>query len=213
MRAYRAKPEGSGPFPAVIIIHENRGLNPHIEDVTRRAAAAGYWAIAPDGLSPAGGTPADTDAARTAIGKLDMPTTIRDFAAAVDFARKSDETTHKVGCVGFCWGGAMANQLAVSCPDLSAAVAFYGRQPAAADAAKIKAAVQLHYAGLDERINAGIPEYQAALDAAGVRYEIHRYDGVDHAFHNDTSTERYNADAAKLAWKRTIEFLDKHVRG
>lgn len=212
MKAYQAKPEGTGPFPSVIVIHENRGLNPHIEDVARRAAAAGWWAIAPDGLSASGGTPSDADAARESIGKLDMPVTVRDFAAAVEFARTIPGTTGKVGCVGFCWGGAMANQLAVNCPDLSAAVAFYGRQPAAADVPKIKAAVQLHYAGLDDRINAGIADYETALKAAGVRYELHMYDGVQHAFHNDTSAQRYDEEAAKLAWKRTLAFLDKHVR-
>ena len=212
MRAYSAKPSGSGPFPAVIVIHENRGLNPHIEDVARRAAAAGFWAIAVDALSPVGGTPADADAAREAIGKLDAAATKGDFVAAVEFARKNEQSTGKVGCVGFCWGGAMANTLAVNCPDLAAAVAFYGRQPAAADVPKIKAAVQLHYAGLDERINAGIADYESALKAAGTRYELHMYDGVNHAFHNDTSKERYNEEAAKLAWKRTIEFLDKHLK-
>jgi len=212
MRAYSAKPEGQGPFPAVIVIHENRGLNPHIEDVARRAAAAGFWAIAVDALSPVGGTPPDADAAREAIGKLDAAATKGDFVAAVEFARKNEQSTGKVGCVGFCWGGAMANTLAVNCPDLAAAVAFYGRQPAAADVPKIKAAVQLHYAGLDERINAGIADYESALKAAGVRYELHMYDGVNHAFHNDTSKERYNEEAAKLAWKRTIEFFDKYLK-
>jgi carboxymethylenebutenolidase len=212
MRASLARPQGAGPFPAVVVIHENRGLNPHIEDVTRRAAAAGFWALAPDALSPSGGTPADPDAAREAIQKLDMRLTTRDFVAAVAFAGAHAETTGQVGCVGFCWGGAMANQLAVEVPGLSAAVAFYGRQPDKADVPRIKAAVQLHYAGLDERINAGIADYEAALKEAGVRYELHMYDGVDHAFHNDTSVQRYNETAAKLAWKRTIEFLDRYVR-
>ena len=211
VRAYVAVPAGKEKRPAVVVIHENRGLNAHIEDVARRVAVAGFIAIAPDALSASGGTPADQDVARTKIGELDAETTAGDFVAAVDFGKSHPRSTGKVGCVGFCWGGAMANQLAVRCAGLSAAVAFYGRQAAAADASKIKAAMQFHYAGLDERINGGIAEYEAALKAAGVRFESHMYDGKNHAFHNDTSPNRYDADAAALAWKRTIEFFGKHL--
>ena len=211
VRAYSAAPRSAGKAPAVIVIHENRGLNPHIEDVARRAAAAGFWAIAPDALSPVGGTPADADTARTRLGQLDAERTARDFVAGVAFAKQHASSTGRVGCVGFCWGGGMANQMAVRSPDLDAAVAFYGRQPSAADVPKIRAAVLLHYAGLDTRINEGIPAYETALKAAGVRYELHVYDGVDHAFHNDTSPTRYNEAAAKLAWQRTVDFLRKQL--
>jgi len=211
MKAYHAAPAGDAKRPAVVVIHENRGLNAHIEDVARRVAVAGFHAIAPDALSPVGGTPTDQDEARTKIGEVDGETTAKDFVAAVNFARAMKGSTGKVGCVGFCWGGAMANQLAVRCPNLGAAVAFYGRQAAVADVPKIKAALQLHYAGLDERINGGIAEYEAALKAAGVRYELYMYDGKNHAFHNDTSPNRFDAEAAALAWKRTIAFFGKHL--
>ena len=213
VRAYHAAPSGDGPFPAVIVIHENRGLNPHIEDVTRRAAAAGFWALAPDALSPLGGTPEDEDRAREMIGRLDSETAVSDFVAAVPFALKRQDTTDRVGCVGFCWGGAMANQMAVHAPDLDAAVAFYGRQPEAADVPGIRAELLLHYAELDSRINAGIADYASALKDAGVAYELYTYEGVNHAFHNDTSPTRYNAEAARLAWDRTIAFFDRTLRG
>jgi carboxymethylenebutenolidase len=209
--AYFAAPAGKEKRPAVVVIHENRGLNAHIEDVARRVAVGGFLAIAPDALSASGGTPADQDAARTKIGELDAETAAGDFVAAVEFGKTHARSTGKVGCVGFCWGGAMANQLAVRCSDLRAAVAFYGRQAAVADVPKIKAALQFHYAGLDERINGGIAEYEAALKTAGVRYDSNMYDGKNHAFHNDTSPNRYDADAAALAWKRTIEFFEKHL--
>ncbi len=207
VRAYHAAPSGTGPFPAVVVIHENRGLNPHIEDVARRAAAAGFWAIAPDALSPLGGSPSDTDEARSRMGRLDAEQTTGDFVAGVTYAKDHADTTGRVGCVGFCWGGGMANRLAVRSPDLAAAVAFYGRQPAAEDVPRIRAALMLHYAGLDTRINAGLEAYEAALGAAGVRYELHMYDGVNHAFHNDTSPTRYDEAAARLAWERTIAFF------
>ncbi len=207
VRAYVAAPRADGPAPAVVVIHENRGLNPHIEDVTRRVAAAGFWSIAPDALSPAGGTPQDEDRAREAIQALDAKTTVADLAAAVAYAQARPATTDRVGCIGFCWGGGMANQLAVGCPDLAAAVAFYGKPPAAGDVPRIRAALLLHYAGLDERINAGIAGYESALKAAGVRYRLHHYEGVNHAFFNDTSPTRYDAAAAGLAWERTLEFL------
>lgn len=211
VRAYHAAPTGPGPHPAVVVIHENRGLNPHIEDVTRRAAAAGFWAIAPDALSPLGGTPDDTDAARARMRELEADQTLGDFVAGVTYAVNADGTNGRVGCVGFCWGGGMANALAVNSSDLNAAVAFYGRQPATADVPKIRAALLLHYAELDERINAGIADYEAALEAAGVEFTVHVYEGVNHAFHNDTSLTRYDEAAAKLAWSRTIEFFKTHL--
>jgi carboxymethylenebutenolidase len=211
VRAYHVRPAGDGPHPAVVVIHENRGLNPHIEDVARRAAAAGYWTLAPDALSPLGGTPDDTDEARTRMGELDADTTRADFVAGVEYAARHEETTGRVGCVGFCWGGAMANQLAVRAPSLSAAVAFYGRQPPVEDVPSIGAPLLLHYAGLDERINAGVAAFREALDASDKEYEIHVYEGVNHAFHNDTSPTRYDEAAARLAWRRTLEFFERHL--
>jgi carboxymethylenebutenolidase len=207
MKGYLAKPSKKGKFPGVIGIHENRGLNPHIEDVARRAAKAGYVALAVDALSLLGGTPPNEDEARALFTKLDGKQSIAQFISAVPYLSKRNDCTGKIGCVGFCWGGAMANNMAVNSPDLKAAVAFYGRQAAIEDVPKIKAALQLHYAGKDERINAGIPAYEEALKAAKVSYELHMYPDVDHAFHNDTSTARYNEAAAKLAWGRTLEFF------
>lgn len=216
MKGYLAQPAAPGKYPAVVVIHENRGLNPHIEDIARRVALAGFVALAPDALSGAGGTPADErnvgpDQMRELFGKLDPTATRTNFVKAVEFLKTYPTSTGKVGCVGFCWGGAMANQLAVYAPDLKAAVPFYGRQPDAADVPKIKAAVQLHYGGLDERINAGIPAYEEALKKAGVRYELYVYEGAQHAFNNDTAPTRYNEAAAKLAWERTISFLKKNL--
>lgn len=211
MKAYLARPKKEGKYPSVIVIHENRGLNPHIEDVTRRAAMAGFLAIAPDALSLLGGTPANEDEARQLFQKLDARQTTALFARGFDYLAKRPDSTGKMGCVGFCWGGGMANQLAVQAPELKAAVAFYGRQPEAADVSKIKAAVQLHYAALDERINAGIPAYEAALKENKIRYELYLYEGVNHAFHNDTSAARYNEAAARLAWERTIGFWKKYL--
>lgn len=213
VRAYRAAPSGDGPFPAVLVIHENRGLNPHIEDVARRAAAAGFWSLAPDALSPLGGTPEDEDSARSLFGDLDSGDAVADLAAGVSFAAGRPDTTGRVGCVGFCWGGGMANRLAVRSGELDAAVAFYGRQPPAEDVPEIRAPLQLHYAEEDDRINAGIPPFREALEAAGVEYELHMYDGVDHAFHNDTSPTRYDEAAAELAWRRTVDFLERHLGG
>ena len=214
MKGYLVFPAGrTRRRPAVIVIHENRGLTPHIRDVARRAALAGFTALAPDFLSPAGGTPVDEDAARAAIGKLERPAAIANAVATVAFLRTHKQSTGKVGAVGFCWGGGMVNQLAVAAGrDLKAAVPFYGPVPEPADVPKFKAAVLAHYAGLDTRINAGIPTYEAALKSAGIRYEIRMYDGVNHAFHNDGSAARYDKAAAELAWGRTIDWLKTYVR-
>jgi len=207
VRAKFAKPKGNEKLPAVVVIHENRGLNPHIEDVTRRMASAGFLSIAPDALSPLGGTPSDSDEARTRMRKLDRQSTIDNFLAAVKYLKTHPQSNGKVGAIGFCWGGGMANQLAVNSPDLLAAVPFYGRQAATEDVSKIKASLLLHYAGLDKRINSGIGDYEAALKKASVDYRIYMYEGVNHAFHNDTSAARYDREAAELAWQRTISFL------
>ena len=212
VRGAFVKPKGASKLPGVVVIHENRGLNPHIEDVNRRVALEGFLALAPDALSPLGGTPADSDKARTMIRTLDKKSTLDNYLAAVQFLRTHPMSTGKVGVVGFCWGGGMANQIAVNDPQLSAAVPFYGRQPAAEDVPKIKASLLLHYAGLDERINKGIPAYEAALKAAGINYQMYYYEGAKHAFNNDTNAARYNKDAAQLAWKRTITFLTEKLK-
>ena len=196
-----------------MVIHENRGLNPHIEDVTRRVALEGFFAIAPDALSPAGGTPKDRDEARAMIYKLDGPTSIKDFAAAVSYLKVRPDSTGKVGSVGFCWGGAMSNQLAVSSPGLAGAVSYYGRAPKSEDVPRIRASLLLHYAGLDKRVNATIPGYEEALKKAGVKYRKYIYEGANHAFNNDTRAVRYNKAAAELAWKRTIAFFRKTLEG
>ncbi|CAA9314869.1 MAG: Dienelactone hydrolase family protein [uncultured Cytophagales bacterium] len=207
MKGYLARPKARGKRGAVVVIHENRGLNPHIRDVTRRVAKAGYLALAPDALSPFGGTPADEEEARTLIGKLEAPKNLNNFLEGFDYLRDRRESNGKTGCVGFCWGGAMSNQLAIHAPALNAAVAYYGRQPEAADVPKIKAAVQLHYGSLDERVNAGIAAYEEALKAAGVKHELYIYEGAQHAFNNDTAPTRYHAEAAKLAWERTLRLF------
>lgn len=212
MKAYLAKPKKEGKYGAVIIIHENRGLNDHIRDVARRAAKAGYIAIAPDALSAAGGTPTDQDQARQLFSQIDAKQNLINFSKGFDYLKGRKDCNGFTGCVGFCWGGALVNQLAVNVPDLNAAVAFYGRQADVADVPKIKAALQLHYAGLDERINAGIPAYEEALKKNNVKYELYLYEGVNHAFHNDTSGARYNEAAAKLAWKRTLDFWAANMK-
>ena len=211
MNAYIARPQKEKKYAAVMVIHENRGLNAHIEDVARRAAKAGYLAIAPDALSPQGGTPDDTDKARDMFSKLDAKQNLQNFINGFNYVQARKDANGSLGCVGFCWGGGLSNQLAVNVPELKAAVAFYGAQPKAEEVNKIKAAVQLHYGGLDERINAGIPAYEQALKNAGVVYELYLYEGVNHAFHNDTSAARYNEAAAKLAWQRTLDFYKKHL--
>ncbi len=214
LQGYLARPaEAAGGLPGILVIHENRGLNPHIEDVARRAALAGFVALAPDFLSPRGGTPDDPDAARDLIGKLDPAETVANAVAAVAYLQGHEVGNGRAGAVGFCWGGALTNQVAVNAPGLGAAVAFYGRQPSAEETARIKAPVMLHYAGLDERINAGIADYEAALKAAGVDYTLYMYEGVNHAFHNDTSAERYDQAAAELAWSRTIAFFREKLAG
>ena len=212
MDAYIARPKEEKKYAAVVVIHENRGLNAHIEDVTRRAAKAGYLAVAPNALSPLGGTPANEDEAREKFTKLDQAQTQTSFIKVFDYLKTRNDYNGNAGCVGFCWGGAMTNTLAVNVPSLKAAVAFYGRQPDAADVSKIKAAVQLHYGSLDERINAGIPAYEEALKKAGTKYELYIYEGANHAFHNDTAPTRYNEAAAKLAWQRTLDFFAKYLR-
>lgn len=207
VRAYLARPRGGTKLPGVLVIHENRGLTPHIEDVARRLALAGFVALAPDMLSMFGGAPADEDAGRQLFAKVDAETATDDLAAGIRYLGERSDTTRKIGCIGFCWGGGMANRMAVRLPELAAAVAFYGMQPSAADAAKIRAKLLLHYAGKDERINPGIPAFEQALKAAGVSYSKYVYKGTQHAFHNDTAGARYNKEAAELAWRRTVAFL------
>ncbi len=207
-----ARPKGKPKRrPAVVVIHENRGLNAHIEDVTRRLGLAGFFAIAPDALSAAGGTPADEDEARKRIGELDREAALGIYLAAVHFAAKHDRSTGRVGCVGFCWGGGMSGRLAANAADLNAAVVFYGMPPEVSEVARIEVPLLLHYAGRDTRINDAVPAFEQALKSANVRYELHMYPDVDHAFHNDTNAARYNAEAAALAWKRTVEFLTREL--
>ena len=211
IKAYLAKPKGDAKLPSMIVIHENRGLTPHIEDVARRVALEGFLTIAPDALSPLGGTPKDSSEVPSLIQKLDKQETVKNFVAAVKYLKTNPQSTGKVGSMGFCWGGGMTNQLAVNSPDLKAAVPFYGMQPALEDVPKIKASLLIHYAGLDERINAGIPAFEEALKKASIDYKIYIYEGTQHAFFNDTS-ERYNKEAAQLAWKRTIAFLKEKLK-
>ncbi|MFN3590489.1 MAG: dienelactone hydrolase family protein [Spirosomataceae bacterium] len=209
MKGYLVMPNSTEKRGAVIIIHENRGLNEHIRDVARRVAKAGYIALAPDGLSPLGGTPADSDVARSLFPKLDMPTTIQNFVNAIGFLQSLSVSNGKVGCVGFCWGGAMANNLAIHADKLACAVAYYGRQPDNARVKEIRARVMLHYAGLDEGVNKGMDSYETALKEAKISYEQFIYEGAQHAFNNDTSTARYNAEVAQLAWSRTLRLFQE----
>jgi carboxymethylenebutenolidase len=206
MSGYLVRLKGGAKRPAVVVVHENRGRNPHIEDIARRLALDGFLALAVDALSPLGGTPSDEDKARDMIATLNLGDTAQHIAAAVPFLEKHAESTGKVGAVGFCWGGGMINRVAVLSPDLKAAVAYYGAQPPAADVSKIHAALLLHYAGLDSRINAGIPAYEEALKGAGKTFTVYVYPNVNHAFNNDT-TSRYDKPAADLAWSRTIAFF------
>jgi carboxymethylenebutenolidase len=212
IRAYSARPKGATKLPGVIVIHENRGLNAHIEDVTRRIALEGFLAFAPDALSSVGGTPEDEGKAQAMIGQLDEQTNLKNYLAAVQYLKTHPRTTGKVGVVGFCWGGGVANRLAVNSPDVSAVVPYYGRQPASGDVDKIKASLLLHYAGNDEGINKGIGAYEAALKKAAVDYRLFMYEGASHAFNNDTNADRYNREAAQLAWQRTIAFLKEKLK-
>jgi carboxymethylenebutenolidase len=209
--AHFARPKGDKKLPGVIVIHENRGLNPHTEDVARRVAIEGFLAIAPNALSPLGGTPEDVNEARAQMRKLDREKTLKNYLAAVKYLKTHPQSTGKVGCTGFCWGGGVTNQVAVHSPDLKAAVPFYGRQPASEDVPKIKASLLCHYAGLDERINQGIPEFEAALKKASIDYKIFMYEGAAHAFFNNTSF-RYHEEAALLAWERTIAFFKQKLK-
>jgi len=212
VRGYLARPAGGGgKLPGILVVHENRGLNPHIEDIARRLALDNFVAFAPDALTPLGGYPGDEDKARDLFAKLDQARTRNDFIAAAAYLKGLPDCTGKIGVVGFCYGGGIANKLATKLPDLGAAVPFYGNQPAAADAARIKAPLLIHYAGNDERINSGWPAYETALKAAGVKYQAFVYSGTEHGFNNDT-TPRYDAAAAKLAWTRTVDFFNQNLR-
>ena len=212
VRGYLARPAGGGgKLPGILVVHENRGLSPHIEDIARRLALDNFVAFAPDALTPLGGYPGDEDKARDLFAKLDQARTRNDFIAAAAYLKGLPDCTGKIGVVGFCYGGGIANMLATKLPDLGAAVPFYGNQPAAADAARITAPLLIHYAGNDERINSGWPVYETALKAAGVKYQAFVYSGTEHGFNNDT-TPRYDAAAAKLAWTRTVDFFNQNLR-
>ncbi len=212
MRAYMARPKKGMKFPAVIVIHENRGLVPHIQDVTRRMAKEGFLSLAPDALTPVGGTPEDISNVGALFKQLDNGQTVKNFVAAVKYLKTHPNSNGKVGCTGFCWGGAMTNQVAVNAPDLNAAAPYYGRQPSAEEVAKIKAPVMAHYAENDPGIDAGIPAFEEALKANKIEYRIFVYPGTSHGFNNDTNTERYNDQAAKLAWSRTVEFFREKLK-
>ena len=210
INAYLVTPKGvETPMPAVLVIHENRGLNPYIRDVARRLGKAGFMAMAPDGLTPLGGYPGNDDEGREMQQQIDTEKLMNDFFAAFEFLNGRDDTT-KVGAVGFCYGGGVVNAIAVAYPELGAGVPFYGRQPDPASVSEIEAPLMIQYAELDERINAGWPAYKEALDAAGVDYTMHMYEGVNHGFHNDT-TPRYDEEAATLAEERTIAFFKEHL--
>jgi carboxymethylenebutenolidase len=212
MKGYLAMPaNASGKLPGILVVHENRGLNPHIEDITRRLALDNFIAFAPDALTPLGGYPGDEDKAREAFAKLDQAKTREDFLAAAQVLRQRPECTGKFGAVGFCYGGGMVHFLSTRLPDLAAGVPFYGNHPPVEDAAKVKAPLLIHFAAVDERINAAWPGYEAALKAAGARYTAHQYPGTQHGFNNDT-TPRFDAAAAKLAWERTLAFFNQHLR-
>ncbi len=212
MKGYLVRPkDAAADLPAVIVIHENRGLNPHTRDVARRMALEGFVTLAPDFLSPEGGTPADEDQARQMFSSLDANATAANAEATRVYLAGLNGTNGKVGAVGFCWGGGLVNRMATKSPELNAGVAYYGAQAPVEDVPAIKAPLMLHYAGLDERINAGIDAYKTALDQNGKTYEIHVYDGVNHAFNNDTSAARYDKAAADLAWSRTVEFFKANL--
>jgi carboxymethylenebutenolidase len=212
IKGYFARPANAGgKLPAVLVIHENRGLNPYIEDVARRFAVANFIAYAPDGLTSVGGYPGNDEQGAVKFREVNGPKMMEDFVAAATWLKSQPQSSGKLGAIGFCFGGGIVNQLAVRLPDLGAGAPFYGRQPSAEDAAKIKAPLMLHYAGNDQGVNQGIPAYEAALKANNKRYQVFIYDGTQHGFHNDT-TPRYDEAAAKLAWNRTIEFFNKNLR-
>jgi carboxymethylenebutenolidase len=212
MRAFMAHPKKGMKFPSVIVIHENKGLVPHIQDVTRRMAKEGFLAVAPDALSPVGGTPEDISNVGDLFKQLVPEQTTKNFVAAVKYLKTNPLSTGKVGCTGFCWGGAMTNQVAVNSPELDAAVPYYGRQPAIEDVAKIKAPIMAHYAGNDPGINAGIEAFEQELKKQNKEYRIFMYEGASHAFNNDSNPQRYNEAAAKLAWGRTIDFFKEKLK-
>ena len=212
MKGYMVRPkDAAGALGSVIVIHENRGLNPHIRDVTRRMALEGFAALAPDFLSPVGGTPENEDQARELIGTLDRSATLENAAASLAFLQGLDMSNGKVAAIGFCWGGGLVNRFATRSTNLAAGVAYYGQQAPVEDVPGISAPLMLHYAGMDQRINAGIEDYRKALEDNGKTFEIHMYDGVNHAFNNDTSEARYNKEAADLAWQRTVDFLKANL--
>ena len=212
IKGYLSRPAKGKKFPAVLVIHENRGLNPYIEDVTRRLAKVGYLAFAPDGLTSVGGYPGDDEKGAAAFRTVDGKKMTEDFVASALWLKARADSTGKLGAVGFCFGGGIVNQLAVRLgKDLNAGVAYYGRQPGADDVPKIYAPLMLHYAGNDQGTNAGIPAYEAALKANNKKYELFIYEGKQHGFHNDT-TPRYDAEAAKLSWERTLEFFKKNLK-
>lgn len=212
VKGYLAKPaNATGKLPGVLVIHENRGLNPHIEDITRRLALDNFLAFAPDALTPLGGYPGDEDKARELFAKLDQRKCTEDFVAAVTWLKARDDCSGKLGVVGFCYGGGMTHTLTTRLPELNAAVPFYGNQPPVEDAAKVKTPLLIHFAAVDERINASWPAYEAALKAAGATYTAYQYPGTQHGFNNDT-TPRYDATAAKLAWERTVAFFNRQLR-
>ena len=212
IKGYLARPaNATGPLPAILVVHENRGLNPHIEDIVRRLALENYMAFAPDALTPLGGYPGDEDKARELFAKLDQSKTREDFITAARYLKSRADCNGKVGTVGFCYGGGVAHMLATRLPDLNAAVSFYGNHPAQEDAAKVKAPLLIHFAGVDERINAAWPAYEAALKAAAIAYTAHQYAGTQHGFNNDT-TPRFDAASAKLAWQRTLDFFGETLR-
>ena len=212
IKGYLAQPAKGKKHPGVLVIHENRGLNPYVEDVARRLAKVGYLAYAPDGLTSVGGFPGTDEAGALAFRKVDGKKMFEDFVAAAEWLKKRPDSTGKLGAVGFCFGGGVVNQLAVRLgSDLNAGVAYYGRQPAAADVPKISAPLMLHYAGADQGVDAGIPAFETALKANNKKYELFIYDGKQHGFHNDT-TPRYDPDAAKLSWERSLEFFKKNLK-
>ena len=211
-KGYLVRPaSATGKLPGILVIHENRGLNPHIEDIARRLALDGFMAFAPDALAPLGGYPGDEDKARTLFPQLDAAKTREDFVAATNWLKARPDCTGKIGAVGFCWGGAMTMIIATRVPDLAAAVPFYGTAPTPEEVAKIKAPMLVHYAGNDDRVNATRPGLETALKAANVKYEVFVYDGAQHGFNNDT-TPRFDAAAAKLAWGRTLDFFNKQLK-